>query len=164
MHEPKHLKKKTSAASLTDVRHIIVIKKYFPTKVRMYRNSVSVFILHSLSVAHTLTVVFLFSLLTLLLIVVLFDHVLHSSLVVARHSSLLVTCRCLSLVVARHSIITRRQHLISLSLSCAHIHTHSPSSLSTLSFLLIVAHDTFVRCPPSPSISSLISLHLTLSP
>ena len=109
----------------------------------------------------TLTVILLLSLLTLLLIVVLFLHVYirhSSSLVTRRRSSLIVARRRSSLVVAR-SLSTHH-----LTLSLMRAHTLSLSYLSTLPLLLIaiVAHGIFVHRPPPPSISSLVSLHLTL--
>ena len=97
----------------------------------------------------------LLSLLTLLLIVVLFVHV-YSSLVVARHSSSLVTCLRSSLVVARHSSSLPRRLSLAVALSFGYRSfstRHLTVSLFSLYSLFLVDCRSwhFVHHPPSPS-------------
>jgi hypothetical protein len=120
----------------------------------------------SLSQSLTLTVIPILSILTFVDCCFV-GSCLYSSLVVARHSSSLVTRRRSSLVVARHSsslVVTRcslsTRHLI-VSLMRAHTHTLSLLSLSLVDCHCCSWHfrssPSVLRLPPSryssPSIS-----------
>jgi hypothetical protein len=134
-----------------------------------YRNTVCVFVfLVSFSVAHshchTYSLYPNFCWLLFCWFMFIFVTRRRSSLVVARHSSSLVTRRhSSSLVVARrHSLLVLNSSSHCLSHARTHTHSLSTLSLSCWLSLLLMAFSFIALRPPSPSISLLVSLHLTL--
>ena len=140
-------------------RRMKAIQKFRRNDKRRCRYKVSTVILFvcayflSLSQSLTLIVIPILSLLTFV-DCCFAGSCLYLSLVVTRR-------RSSSLVVTRHSLSTR--HLI-VSLMRAHTHTLSLLSLSLSCWLslLLMAFSFIALRPPSPSISLLVSLHLTL--